>query len=77
MFMFLRGLCDKMRPCEESLPCGEEMADEIGFHAIWDERFHNVRPTTLASGSPDAASGRSCTERELCYAGIVPVGFRW
>ena len=52
------------------------MADEIGFHAIWDERFHNVRPTTLASGSPDAASGESFPERELCYAGIVPSWFR-
>lgn len=52
-------------------PASCEMADEIGFHAIWDKRFHDVRPATLAGGSPDVCSGPTGSRSEFVHIGLV------
>ena len=47
-----------------------ECADAIGFHAIYDKRYHNVRPTTLGSAPQD---DRSCVPTWSSYTREHPV----
>lgn len=52
MFSYIKSLFVSSE-CVEDCEC----ADAIGFHAIYDERYHNVRPTTLGSAPTE---DRSC-----------------
>lgn len=51
MFSYIKSLFVSSE-CVEDCEC----ADAIGFHAIYDERYHNVRPTTLGSSATEDRS---------------------
>jgi hypothetical protein len=55
-------------PAAQDMELADEMADEIGFHAIWDRRCHGVRPTTWCAGNDVATDRPDDTD---IYAGRV------
>jgi len=44
------------------------MADEIGFHAIWNKEFHNCRPTTWCEREDYAAGHGYSRLRQFIHA---------
>lgn len=65
------ALAKLFRNCRHEEAEAETMADEIGFHAIWNQEYHNCRPSTWAHGEGYAAGSSGRNHAELSYAGQV------